>query len=586
MTEDGASDSSAPTSERKLRVAVMIDGYTQAGWIAHLLQELQTSTTAKIVVVILNATTSNDSAIPTRRGARARVAGWWRNRAALPYAAYQRWDRARYDAADDPEHPVDISALLAACSIVRVAPRMTKFADYFHDASVAAIRAHDVDVALRFGFRILKGDALNIARYGVWSFHHGDNRVNRGGPPGFWEVVQNEPVTGAILQVLSEELDAGVVLARSFSSTEPISPTANRRAYYWQAGSMLDRTLRDLHTRGAAVIDDARAAAGWTAYSNRLYVAPTSSEMLRSWVGLAVRLVRRRAAAVGLRHQWFLAYRFVRNPGERRDVPDGAPHRFRELIPPTDRFWADPIPVVHEGRHLVFFEEYVFGTPHGHISVLEIDANGAPGPPRRVLERPYHLSYPFVFRWNDEWYMIPETMGRRSVELYRASAFPDAWIFDRTLLADVDAADATVAEIGDRWWMFAAVAAPNTVAPGTLHIYHASSPLGPWTPHTGNPVKLDIRSARPAGPLFRLNGALYRPAQDGAPLYGSAIVVHRIEALTPTTFREIEVSRLTPSWRKGLNGTHTIAAAGGLTVIDVRRPIRVLGRRRLAARSS
>lgn len=557
-----------------LRIAVLIDGYMQPAWIAELLNDLHSSTIAGIVLVVLNDGAAQGSVAASRTRAE-RVTGWWRNRNTLPYALYQRVDRARYATPDDPEHLVDIAPSLRDCEVVHVAPRMTKFCDYFDDTSVAVIREHQVDVALRFGFRILKGDALRIARYGVWSFHHGDNRVNRGGPPGFWEVMDDEPVTGAILQVLSEELDAGLVLARSFSSTAPISATANKRTYYWQAAPMLIRTLRDLHARGDAAIDEARAAAReWTAYSQRLYVAPRAFDMVTRSATLALRLVLRRIASIGIRWQWFLAYRVVRNPGDRRDVPDGAPHRFRELIPPPDRFWADPIPVVHDGRYLVFFEEYVVGAPRGHISVIEIAADGTAGTPRRILERPYHLSYPFVFRWNETWYMIPETLERRAVELYRATAFPDQWVFERTLLEDIAAVDATIAEIDGRWWMFTAVAAPKTTEPALLHIYHATSPIGPWEPHAQNPVKFDIRSSRPAGPLFQHEGAWYRPAQDGAPIYGSAIVMHRIETLTPTMFREVEVSRLTPSWRKGINGTHTIAAAGGLTVIDVRQPIR------------
>lgn len=565
----------AAAERGKLRVALLLDGYTQAAWIARLLADIRTSAVADVVLVVLNgATQQTDGVVPRSIGRRAM--SWWRNRDSLPYALYRRWDRARYGSPDDPEHEVDVTDLLGGCPVVTVSPRMTKFSDFFDDAAVSAIRDYDVDVALRFGFRILKGDALRIARYGVWSFHHGDNRVNRGGPPGLWEVMEDAPVTGAILQVLSEELDAGLVLARSFSSTEPVSATANKRTYYWQAAPMLIRTLRALHSRGGAILDEARGEGDqWSAYSSRLYVAPKGLEMVRGWARLAGRLLRRRLSVVGVRWQWFLAYRVVRNPGDRRDVPDGAPHRFRELIPPPDRFWADPIPVAHDGAYLVFFEEYIVGTPHGHICVVEIAQDGTAGTPRRVLERPYHLSYPFVFRWNDTWYMIPETIGRRTVELYRATGFPDEWTFDRTLLQDVAAADATVAEVDGRWWMFTAVAAPNATEPTLLHVYHADSPLGPWEPHAGNPVKFDVRSSRPAGPLFRYRGALYRPAQDGSPVYGSAVTVLRIDVLTPTTFREVEVSRLTPSWRKGLNGTHTLAAAGGLTVIDARQPIRV-----------
>ena len=38
------------------------------------------------------------------------------------------------------------------------------------------------------------------------------------------------------------------------------------------------------------------------------------------------------------------------------------------------------------------------------------------------------------------------------------------------------------------------------------HVFHADSPFGPFTPHRRNPVKSDVRSARPAGKLFTWNG--------------------------------------------------------------------------------
>jgi hypothetical protein len=107
-----------------------------------------------------------------------------------------------------------------------------------------------------------------------------------------------------------------------------------------------------------------------------------------------------------------------------------------------------------------------------------------------------------------------------------------------------------------------------------LHLYHSATPLGPWEPHAENPVKIDVRSARPAGPLFQVQGRWYRPAQCGTPNYGSSIVVNRIDELTPERFREATVSAIGPDWARDVNGIHTIAAASGLTVVDVRRPIR------------
>ena len=95
--------------------------------------------------------------------------------------------------------------------------RKTRFCDYLSDEDVSRIRAANVDVLLRFGFRILKGPILRAAKHGVWSYHHGDNQVNRGGPAGFWEVMLNRPTTGSVLQILNEDLDNGRVIYRSYA---------------------------------------------------------------------------------------------------------------------------------------------------------------------------------------------------------------------------------------------------------------------------------------------------------------------------------------------------------------------------------
>jgi hypothetical protein len=107
-----------------------------------------------------------------------------------------------------------------------------------------------------------------------------------------------------------------------------------------------------------------------------------------------------------------------------------------------------------------------------------------------------------------------------------------------------------------------------------LHVFHAESPLGEWRAHQRNPVKSDVRSARPAGAMFWRDGALHRPAQVCAPLYGSGISLNRVLRLTPTDYAERETQRLLPAGRAGLPGRHallgihTLNRAGELTVVD------------------
>jgi hypothetical protein len=565
-----AEEAAALTLRPPLRIGLLLDSLEQPAWVSATLSEIAASGIAEFVLVILN-NDGGPAPAPARRSVPARLGIWYRNRRQLPYALYSKLDERRYSYLPDPFSPVDISPLLTASELMRVTPRRTRFCDYFDDASVEQIQLHRLDVALRFGFRILKGRALEIARCGVWSFHHGDHRVNRGGPPGFWEVMEHHDTSGAVLQRLTEELDGGDVLAVSTSRTNFISVNINRAISHWQAAVLLTRELRRLHQQGG--LAESPAAPEWSSYSTPLYRAPSPLRMLSSGIKVAGRLVGGKIAGAVWREQWFLAYaRRAARPGE-ENVPEGVMYRFKEILPPSDCFWADPFPVVSEGRQWIFFEEFPFRGPHGHISVLEIDAEGRVGPARPVLRLDYHLSYPFVFNFEGEWYMVPETLSRRSVELFRARRFPDAWEHVGAMLTDVEAVDPTIEEIDGRWWLFIGVQLPGTLDPSALQLYHGPSPLGPWTPHRYNPVRVDARGARPAGRLFRKNGILYRPGQDCAPRYGSATIVHRIDEITPTSYRETAVSRILPTWRPGLLGTHTINAAGGLTVIDALRTI-------------
>ena len=70
--------------------------------------------------------------------------------------------------------------------------------------------------------------------------------------------------------------------------------------------------------------------------------------------------------------------------------------------------------------------------------------------------------------------------------------------------------------------------------------------------------------------FFWKGKALYRPSQDCSGRYGSAMVINRIDQLTPDVFQETIVARVEPRWRRGLSGMHTLNSCSGLTMIDFR----------------
>ena len=185
----------------------------------------------------------------------------------------------------------------------------------------------------------------------------------------------------------------------------------------------------------------------------------------------------------------------------------------------------------------------------------------------KVLERDYHLSYPFLVEEEGQLYMIPETAHNNTVEIYRCVDFPAQWKLERVLMKDVFCADTTLHREGDKWWMFTNAARPGEEINDELFLFSSDRLLGDWKPHRRNPVKSDVRSARPAGRLFRQRDALYRPGQICAPHYGSGIALNRVTRLTHDEYLEEEEARIVPRSQAVL-GIHTINRAGDLSVTD------------------
>jgi hypothetical protein len=169
--------------------------------------------------------------------------------------------------------------------------------------------------------------------------------------------------------------------------------------------------------------------------------------------------------------------------------------------------------------------------------------------------------------------MVPESAANRTIEIYRCVDFPCRWKLERVLVDDIFAADATLHRQGERWWMFANVAANGAEIHDELHVFTSDSLLGEWKPLARNPVKSDVRGARPAGRLFTQGGHLYRPSQICAPLYGAGIALQRVTRLDHD-YQEVEERRIVPVEGEGVLGLHTMNRAGDLSVTDafVRRP--------------
>jgi len=438
-----------------------------------------------------------------------------------------------------------------------------KFSQYFAGEDLRRIRDRELDFILRFAFGIVRGDILTAARYGVWSFHHDDELRYRGGPPCFWEIYRADPVTGAILQRLTNRLDGGIVLRRGYFRTALHSLRQNIDTVHFGAARWPALVCRDIRANLAAYIHDPPSRT-----TAPVFHAPDNGQMIRFAATVAGSAARRIGGAMARHEQWCLGV--VDRPISAFLEPDGHP-RIRWFRPPQNgRFVADPFGVVRDGSVQILYEDFRYRTAKGVIASVPADASALPPRPNVALALAVHASYPYLVVDRGDVYCIPETHEAREVALYRAIEFPSKWERVATLLEDVEALDTTVFRHDGRWWMTHTDQAEGKDL--NLFVWHASDLRGPWIPHARNPVKTDVRSSRPAGTPFVHHGDLYRPAQDCSRTYGGAISMNRVEALSPTEFREEVVLTILPSPRGPCpDGLHTISAVGDLTLVDGKR---------------
>jgi len=547
-----------------LRIGVMLDSLSVSRWGAEMLQQIHGSPCAKIELLIINCRKT-----PSRQPLMSSMATHWRSIPAVGWRyALELFHRCVLEGKsrlDDPFQKVPLPDGIGDIAKLEVVPIAKRFSDYLSPDDTERVRSYELDVIVRLGFRILRGEILNVPRFGLWSLHHGDNRVCRGGPAGFWESMLGWPTTGSTLQILTEDLDNGQVLARTSVATNRWSVQENRANLFWKTAELIPRKLAELHRLGSDVFFQRAAAKNLRpmTYCRPMYKAPNNRQLFQLVTKRLMDKTRNLVREKTTNDRWLLLYSI----GEETS---SSFWRFRPIAPPAERYWADPHALYRDGTYYVFFEDYCLRTGLGQISVIAIDEKGRVSRARTALKRDYHLSYPFVFEWDGQTYMIPETGARRSVELYRCAQLPDQWEHVMNLMDGVHLVDVTLHYDQRRWWLFAGRASHRrgSRSDETVLFFADDFRTTDWQPHPCNPIADEVTASRPAGALFSRHGRLYRPVQNCAWHYGYGFQLCEVTELSPDNFEEHIVDSITPDWNPKIVGTHTFTHVGKLTVID------------------
>lgn len=202
-------------------------------------------------------------------------------------------------------------------------------------------------------------------------------------------------------------------------------------------------------------------------------------------------------------------------------------------------FVADPFMLRVDEIWYMFFEVMNRQTAKGEIGLATSRDSLNWIYQQIVLAEDFHLSYPNVFEWKNEYYMIPETIEPGVVRLYKAQTFPFQWSLVGPILS-VRSADPSVFRYGDRWWMFTC---SSPYEHDALRLYFADDLIGPWIEHPASPiVKSNKQIARPAGRVVVSNKSITRFAQDCVLRYGHNVRAFALQELTATSYSEQEYS--------------------------------------------
>ncbi len=458
---------------------------------------------------------------------------------------------------------VNLCEKLKNCSLIECEIEQKKYSQYFSKQDIETIKSFNLDFILRFGFGIIRGEILNAARYGVWSFHHDDEQKYRGGPACFWEFYKNENCNGAILQQLTDKLDGGIVLRKGWFPMIKHSFAEHSDFILFSTSTWPHIVAREL-LHNAERIENCKK----TATQAPIYKTPNNLQFL--WFS-AICLWNKLAfhfKELFLVEIWNIA---IVEKNREEILLNGLQNADIKWIMPENKnkFAADPFCFSVQNKNFIIYEEYSYKNRKASINLIELNSKNEILQNLLVFNSEFHLSYPFVFQHNTRLFCVPESYQSKNVNLYVLNTEKYEFEYRSTLIQNFEAVDTTLFFHNNKWWLFCTT---KTASNHELYIFFSNNLFSEFTAHKINPVKTDIASARPAGSVFMHQNRIIRPAQDSRKTYGTQIVFNEILHLSEYRFEEKTISSLKqPPNSNYPKALHTFNTCKNFSVIDGKR---------------
>ena len=262
--------------------------------------------------------------------------------------------------------------------------------------------------------------------------------------------------------------------------------------------------------------------------------------------------------------KWNIA--FIENPIE--EVINNAPLQFKWLEHTCkDRWFADPfILEVTDNEIILLVEEFYDPIKRGRISKLIVDKRTKKLKDiQTILELDSHLSFPAIWRENDNIYIYPENSDASNLTIYKYDASNNIVTPVKTICKK-PLTDAIITDLFEGRKMIFSTNLP-TQNKNKLSIYEYNENNNLLNKYTDFIFEENI--ARMAGDFFMHNNKIYRPAQDCNKGYGKAVLIQEV-IKDNENFVFYEIRRIKSPHPNLELGFHTFNLYKDTIVVDAR----------------
>ncbi|WKK66839.1 glucosamine inositolphosphorylceramide transferase family protein [Lutimonas zeaxanthinifaciens] len=424
------------------------------------------------------------------------------------------------------------------------------------------------DLVLNLSTISLDQNPYTLPKFGIWFYTIGSYSAETVSEFSVMEVLKKIKQTRLQVNVIKNFSSKTECIYESFSSTDDISIKRNNNKLMWKVCGVIMRKLNNLQKEQIKSLKtEFHSSENYLPDKSRNFkTLPSELDYINSLFKNYLRSFQNYVYNKKFVNQWFLLFQF-----ECLNLSPKIFNQYIRIIPPEDRFWADPFVIKKFDTYYVFVEELIFSENIGYIVLIEIDQYGNYSQPKTILKKDYHLSYPFLIEDNDELYMIPESSEKNRIEIYHCTDFPLEWKLKKVLFKEIKAVDTTIFKHNNVYWLFCNISEMKG-APiiDDLFLYYSDSLLSAkWIEHPSNPIVSNSKNSRSAGAVFKKENRIFRPSQNCTNHYGYGIEIMEIINLTKTEYKEINFQSIRPTdLGKNCISTHTINHNSGMTILD------------------